>query len=110
MGKIDMGIFYGKLYNSHNRTFSIINGEKFIDETGPGFLLCSWLLKTDHTTGSNCVSRASNRSTTKMWTFLALSLSQLIMMKDVPIQMSSFSFVYTLKTSIAWQSVVVTIF
>jgi hypothetical protein len=35
MGKIDMGIFYGKLYNSHNRTFSIINGEKFIDETGP---------------------------------------------------------------------------
>ena len=34
MGKIDMGIFYGKLYNSHNRTFSIINGEKFIDETG----------------------------------------------------------------------------
>jgi hypothetical protein len=36
MGKIDMGIFYGKLYNSHNRTFSIINGEKFIDETGPG--------------------------------------------------------------------------
>ena len=31
-------------------------------------------------------------------------------MKDVPIQMSSFSFVYTLKTSLAWQSVVVTIF
>jgi hypothetical protein len=29
-----MGIFYGKLYNSHNRTFWIINGEKFIDETG----------------------------------------------------------------------------
>ena len=44
MGKIDMGIFYGKLYNSHNRTFSIINGEKFIDETGPTLDLKSLLI------------------------------------------------------------------
>ena len=33
MGKIDMGIIYGKLYNSQTRT-----GEKFIDETGPKVL------------------------------------------------------------------------
>ena len=34
MGKIDMGIIYGKLYNSQTRTFLIRTGEKFIDETG----------------------------------------------------------------------------
>ena len=34
MGKINMGFFYGKLYNSCTRTFSIRTGEKFIDETG----------------------------------------------------------------------------
>ena len=35
MGKIDMRIIYGKLYNSQTRTFLIRTGEKFIDETGP---------------------------------------------------------------------------
>ena len=34
MGKIDMGIIYGILYNSQTRTFLIRTGEKFIDETG----------------------------------------------------------------------------
>ena len=28
--KNNMGIFYGKLYNSHNTTFSVGNGGKFI--------------------------------------------------------------------------------
>ena len=32
--KIDMGIIYGKMYNSQTRTFFIRTGEKFIDETG----------------------------------------------------------------------------
>ena len=36
MGKIDMGIIYGLLYNSQTRTFLIRTGEKFIDETGLG--------------------------------------------------------------------------
>ena len=36
MGKIDMGIFYGKKYNPRNRTFSLENGENFIEGTGPG--------------------------------------------------------------------------
>ena len=35
MGKIIMGIFYGKKYNSGNRTFSLENGENFIEGTGP---------------------------------------------------------------------------
>ena len=35
MGKINMRFFYGKLYHSCNRTFSLGNGENFIDETGP---------------------------------------------------------------------------
>ena len=35
MGKINMGFFYGKLYNSRNRTFSLENGENFIEGTGP---------------------------------------------------------------------------
>ena len=35
MGKINMGIFYGKKYNSGNRTFSLENGENFIEGTGP---------------------------------------------------------------------------
>ena len=34
MGKNNMGFFYGKLYNSCNRTFSVGNGEKFIGGTG----------------------------------------------------------------------------
>ena len=34
MGKNNMGFFYGKLYNSCNRTFSVGNGEKFIAGTG----------------------------------------------------------------------------
>ena len=36
MGKINMGIFYGKKYNSGNRTFSLENGENFIEGTGQG--------------------------------------------------------------------------
>ena len=36
MGKINMGIFYGKKYNSGNRTFSLENGENFIEGTGLG--------------------------------------------------------------------------
>ena len=39
MGKIDMGIIYGILYNSQTRTFLIRTGEKFIDETGPFFFI-----------------------------------------------------------------------
>ena len=39
MGKINMGIFYGKKYNSGNRTFSLENGENFIEGTGPGRLI-----------------------------------------------------------------------
>ena len=35
MGKNNTGFFYGKLYNSCNRTFSVGNGEKFIGGTGP---------------------------------------------------------------------------
>ena len=35
MEKFNMGFFYGKLYNSCNRTFSVGNGEKFIGGTGP---------------------------------------------------------------------------
>ena len=34
MGKISMGFFYGKKYNSGNRTFSLENGENFIEGTG----------------------------------------------------------------------------
>ena len=34
MGKINMGIFYGKKYNSGNITFSLENGENFIEGTG----------------------------------------------------------------------------
>ena len=34
MGKINMGFFYGKLFNSRNRTFSLENGENFIEGTG----------------------------------------------------------------------------
>ena len=34
MGKINMGIFYGKKYNPRNRTFSLENGENFIEGTG----------------------------------------------------------------------------
>ena len=34
MRKINMGIFYGKKYNSGNRTFSLENGENFIEGTG----------------------------------------------------------------------------
>ena len=36
MGKNNMGIFFGKLYYSRNRTFSLENGENFIEGTGPG--------------------------------------------------------------------------
>ena len=36
MGKINVGIFYGKKYNPHNRTFSLEKGENFIEGTGPG--------------------------------------------------------------------------
>ena len=36
MGKINMGFFYGKLFNSRNRTFSFENGENFIEGTGLG--------------------------------------------------------------------------
>ena len=36
MGKINMGFFYGKLYNSRNRTFPLENGENFIEGTGQG--------------------------------------------------------------------------
>ena len=36
MGKINMGIFYGKKYNPRNRTFSLENGENFIEGTGLG--------------------------------------------------------------------------
>ena len=39
MGKINMGFFKGKLYHSCNRTFSLGNGENFIDETGPCLLV-----------------------------------------------------------------------
>ena len=39
MGKNNMGFFYGKLYNSCNRTFSVGNGEKFIGGTGLGCLV-----------------------------------------------------------------------
>ena len=35
MGKINMGIFYGKKYNSGNGTFSLETGENFIEGTGP---------------------------------------------------------------------------
>ena len=38
MGKINMGIFYGKKYNPRNRTFSLENGENFIEGTGLGSL------------------------------------------------------------------------
>ena len=31
-----MGIFYGKKYNPRNRTFSLENGENFIEGTGLG--------------------------------------------------------------------------
>ena len=41
MGKINMGFFYGKLYNSRNRTFSLENGENFIERTGQCMLLKS---------------------------------------------------------------------
>ena len=34
MGKINIGFFYGKLFNSRNRTFSLENGENFIEGTG----------------------------------------------------------------------------
>ena len=34
MGKINMGIFYGKKYNPRNRTFSLENGENIIEGTG----------------------------------------------------------------------------
>ena len=34
MGKINMGIFYGKKYSPCNRTFSLENGENFIEGTG----------------------------------------------------------------------------
>ena len=37
MGKINMGIFYGKKYNPRNRTFSLENGENFIEGTGPAY-------------------------------------------------------------------------
>jgi len=37
MGKINIGFFYGKLFNSRNRTFSLENGENFIEGTGPCF-------------------------------------------------------------------------
>ena len=37
MGKINMGFFYGKLFNSRNRTFSLENGENFIEGTGRYF-------------------------------------------------------------------------
>ena len=36
MGKINMGFFYGKLFNSRNRTFSFENGENLIEGTGRG--------------------------------------------------------------------------
>ena len=35
MGKLNMGIFYGKKYSPRNRTFSLENGENFIEGTGP---------------------------------------------------------------------------
>mgnify|MGYP006903684097 FL=1 len=40
MGKINMGIFYGKKYNPRNRTFSLENGENFIEGTGLGPPIC----------------------------------------------------------------------
>ena len=43
MGKINMGIFYGKKYNSGNRTFSLENGENFIEGTGQYILWHSQL-------------------------------------------------------------------
>jgi hypothetical protein len=33
-GKNQYGIFYGKLLDSHNGTFSLENGENFIEGTG----------------------------------------------------------------------------
>ena len=39
MGKINMGFFYGKKYNPRNRTFSLENGENFIEGTGLGPLI-----------------------------------------------------------------------
>ena len=41
MGKINIGFFYGKLFNSRNRTFSLENGENFIERTGQCMLLKS---------------------------------------------------------------------
>ena len=38
MGKNNMGIFYGKKYNPRNRTFSLENGENFIEGTGHGWV------------------------------------------------------------------------
>ena len=40
-GKNQYGIFYGKLYNARNRTFSLENGENFIERTGQCMLLKS---------------------------------------------------------------------
>ena len=59
MGKIDMGIIYGKLYNSQTRTFLIRTGEKFIDETGPVcFLNVCWNLKEAN--GTACIRPLNN--------------------------------------------------
>ena len=51
MGKINMGIFYGKKYNPRNRTFSLENGENFVEGTGQGFCkeLCKILWKRNNT-------------------------------------------------------------
>ena len=51
MGKINMGFFYGKKYYSCNRTFSLENGENFIEGTGPSFnYLSGDLCKTNQKT------------------------------------------------------------
>ena len=78
MGKINIGFFYGKLFNSRNRTFSLENGENFIEGTGQqsttriaisvnswklstyviNFELHFWVIFQDH-----CVVLASSQST-----------------------------------------------
>ena len=56
MGKIDMGIIHGKLYNSQTRTFLIRTGEKFIDETGQSDYDCHDLFSSSVASHSSDVS------------------------------------------------------
>ena len=39
-----MGIFYGKKYSPCNRTFSLENGENFIEGTGPSYKRGKYIL------------------------------------------------------------------